>query len=113
MFDDLSVRKKLYGGFGAVIAMLLALLLVSYGNFVKLTEANNWDRHSLKVLMEAAGIEAEITDIQSIYRGFLLTGNERYLARLEESEKELARHFQELKKFTADNPGQQEQIKKN
>ena len=112
MFDDLSVRKKLYGGFGAVIAMLLALLLVAYGNFVKLTEANNWDRHSLKMLMEAAGIEAEITDIQSIYRGFLLTGNERYLARLEESEKELARHFQELKKFTADNPGQQEQIKK-
>ena len=112
MFDNLSVRKKLYAGFGAVIALLLVLLLAAYGNFVKLTEANNWDRHSLKVLMEAAGIEADITDIQSIYRGFLLTGKAHYLARLEENEKELDRHFQEVKKLTSDNPGQQEQIKK-
>lgn len=112
MFDDLSVRKKLYGGFGAVIAILLVLLLSFYGNFAKMTEANNWDRHTLEVLLAADGAEADIVDIQSEYRGFLLTGNERFLSRMTEREKGVMGHFQSLKSLTADNPSQQENIQR-
>lgn len=111
MFDDLSVRKKLYGGFGAVIAILLVLLLAFYGNFIKLTEANSWDRHTLEVLLEADSAEADIIDIQSEYRGFLLTNDERFLALMEENQKDMDRHFQEVHKLTSDNPAQQDKIK--
>lgn len=111
MFDDLSVRKKLYGGFGAVIAILLALLFTFYGNFIKLTDASGWDRHTLEVLSAADGVEADIIDVQSEYRGFLLSNNERFLTRLEENQKGMERHFQDLKKLTSDNPVQQGKIK--
>lgn len=112
MFDDLSVRKKLYSGFGAVIVILLVVLLATYGNFVQLTEANNWDRHTLQVLLAADGAEADVIDVQSEYRGYLLTGNERFVARLDENEKSLQLHFQSLKTLTSDNPGQQEKLKR-
>ena len=108
---DLSVRKKLFGGFGAVIGLLLLLLLGTYVNFVQLTDAYNWDRHSVRVLLEADGAEANITDIQSEYRGFLLTGNEAFASRLLENESSAQRHFQALQALTADNPSQYERIK--
>lgn len=111
MFNDLSVRKKLYGGFGAVIAILLVSLIAFYGNFVKLIDANNWDRHSLKVLLEVDGIEANIIDLQSRYRGFLLVNDERLLTRAKENEKGLVGHFQVIIRLTADNPDQQEKIR--
>ena len=111
MFDDLSVRKKLYGGFGAVIAILLVLLLLFYGNFAKLTDANNWDRHSLEVLLATDGVEADIIDVQAEYRGFLLTNDERFLTQMEENQKDMERHFQGIHTLTSDNPRQQEKIK--
>ena len=111
MLNDLSVRKKLYGGFGAVIAMLLVLLIASYSNFAKLTDANSWDRHTLQVLRAADGAEADIVDVQTQYRGFLLNGNERFLAQLQENEKNMKGHFQAMQQLTADNPDQQKKAK--
>lgn len=108
MFGNLSVQKKLYGGFGIVVAILLVLLVTTYGNFVRLNDANNWDRHTLKVLQEVAGVEADITDVQSEYRGFLLTGNERVVTGMEANQESLLRHLQNMKTLTAHNAGQQE-----
>ena len=110
MFVNLSVRKKLYGGFGAVIAIFLALLLAFYGNFSKLMDANIWNRHTLKVLLEVNGFESDMVDLQSRFRGFLLTNDEVFLTRAEENKKGMARHFQEILKLTSDHPGQQEKI---
>lgn len=111
MLNDLSVRKKLYGGFGAVIALLLVLLIASYSNFAKLTDANSWDRHTLQVLRAADSAEADIIDVQTQYRGFLLNGNERFLAQLQENEKNMKGQLQEMQQLTADNPDQQKKAK--
>ena len=110
MFVDLSVRKKLYGGFAAVIAILLVLLAAFYSNFAKLTEAIIWDRHTLEVLLAVDGLEADIIDVQSGYRGFLLTGNTLFVTRLKKKESDIEHHFQEIKKLTADNADQQAAI---
>ncbi len=108
---DLSVRKKLFGGFGAVIGLLLVLLFTTYVNFVELKEANDWDRHSYRVLLESDGAEAGLTEIQSDCRGFVLTGDEKYLSRLEQNQNDMRRHFATLQTLTLDNPIQQERLK--
>ena len=112
MFNDLSIQKKLYAGFGAIIVMLLALLLSSYNSFSKLGEANQLDRHTLQVLLQSHSIEATILDIQAEYRGFLLTGNERFLSRVDENERELQKLIQQIRVSIADNPAQQERLKR-
>lgn len=108
---DLSVRNKLFGGFGLVIGLFLVLLLGAYANFVKLTDARSWDRHSFEVLREADAVEGHFTQIQSDCRGFLLTGSEKYLTQLDENQTQMKRHFNALQTLTLDNPGQQQRLK--
>ena len=49
---NLSIKKKLIVGFGAIVAILLLLLSLAYNNFARLSQANAWDRHTLEVLLE-------------------------------------------------------------
>jgi len=97
MFNNLSIQKKQYAGFGAIIAMLLALLLASYNSFSNLVDANRLDRQTLNVLLGSHAVETALLDMQAEYRGFLLTGNESFLSRLDENEKELQSQLQQLR----------------
>jgi methyl-accepting chemotaxis protein WspA len=110
MLRDLSLHKKLYLGFGAIVFLLLLLLLSTYNNFALLREANNWDRHTLKVLAHSNAVEAALLDVQADYRGFLLTADERLLNRIARNRKDLSTHIQEFKQLTTDNPAQQQRI---
>ncbi|WP_420475893.1 methyl-accepting chemotaxis protein [Noviherbaspirillum sp. ST9] len=111
MFKDLSIQKKLYAGFGAIIVILLTLLLASYNSYSNLVDANRLDRHTQQVLLESHAIETSLLDIQAEYRGFLLTGNERFLSRIDENERDLKSVIQSVRMLTSDNPRQQERIK--
>lgn len=112
MLRDLSIQKKLYAGFGAIVILLLALLMSMYNNFNKLTEANSWDRHTLQLLLKSHGLEASLLDIQAGYRGYLLTANENLLQGIGEKEKEMQQYLQQAKALTADHPVQQERLRK-
>lgn len=111
MLKDLSLHKKLYLGFGAIVILLLLLLLSTYGNFRKLSEANEWDRHTLQVLVRSNAVEAALLDIQAEYRGFLLTGDERFLGRVSQNQRNLNAHLEELTRQIADNPGQVQRVR--
>ena len=50
MLRDLSIKRKLYVGFGAILAIILALLIIAYNRFNSLSEANQWDRHTMDVI---------------------------------------------------------------
>lgn len=112
MFKDLSIQKKLYAGFGTIIVILLALLVASYNSYSNLVDANRLDRHTLQVLLESHSIETSLLDIQAEYRGFLLTGNEKFLSRVDENEKDLKHFIQQARTLTADNPAQQDRLKR-
>ena len=102
MFNNLSIQKKQYAGFGAIIAMLLALLLASYISFSNLVDANRLDRQTLNALLGSHAVETALLDMQAEYRGFLLTGNESFLSRLDENEKELHTQLQQLRGSVAE-----------
>ena len=50
--NNLSIKNKLYIGFGSLVAIILLLLVMAYNNFASLTAANRWDKHTLEVLLE-------------------------------------------------------------
>ncbi|MBC7858314.1 MAG: CHASE3 domain-containing protein [Burkholderiaceae bacterium] len=109
MFADMSIKKKLYLGFGAIVAIILMLLALAYTNFSRLSEASAWDRHTIKVLLEIDQVANDILDTQVQLRGFLLTGNE---ARMKLDKTSVDQHIGKLLTLTADNPSQQERFKK-
>jgi methyl-accepting chemotaxis protein WspA len=110
MFKHLSIKKKLALGFGAIVAIIVALLSVAYANFASLSTANGWDRHTLQVLLEANRIETALLQIQTSTRGFMLTGEESLTTVIAGEEQAVQRHLAAARKLTADNPAQQQRL---
>ncbi|MGZ8288271.1 MAG: methyl-accepting chemotaxis protein [Telluria sp.] len=112
MLQDLSIKQKIYAGFGAIVGILLLLLVLAYNNFTKLSNATNLDRHTLEVLLEADQIGAQVLDIQNQIRGYVLTGEDRFLTPDVDEEALLRKHVLKAMTLTADNPAQQERLRK-
>ena len=112
MLQDLSIKQKLYAGFGAIVTILLILLVLAYNNFQKVSTATQLDRHTLEVLLETDQIGANILDIQNQVRGYLLTGDQRFLTPGIDEEALLRKNLGHVIGLTADNPAQQERMRK-
>ncbi|HEY0062750.1 MAG TPA: methyl-accepting chemotaxis protein [Telluria sp.] len=112
MLNDVSIKSKLMTGFGLIVAIILVLLVLTYQNFSKVSQASGWDRHTLEVLLEANKITSNMLEIQAEMRGFLLTGDERFLTPEINEEKILLDSIKQALKFTADNPAQQARLHK-
>jgi methyl-accepting chemotaxis protein WspA len=112
MLKNLSIKTKLAIGFGGIVAIILLLLTVAYINFSKLSTASGWDRHTLQVLLEANQIETALLQIQTSTRGFMLTGEESTTRPIPAEEEATRRHLASMLALTADNPVQQERLKK-
>ncbi|MDO8438816.1 MAG: methyl-accepting chemotaxis protein, partial [Telluria sp.] len=112
MLNSLSIKSKLFAGFGCVLAIILALLLLAYNNFNKLSVASDWDRHSLEVLDQTDQITISLVQVQTSTRGYLLTGAEAMLAPIEKEVAKGRAHLARAIELTADNPAQQERLKR-
>ncbi|RFP15725.1 HAMP domain-containing protein, partial [Duganella sp. BJB475] len=95
-------------GFGAVVAILLVLLAMAYTNFNKLSDASQWDKHTLEVLREADRTSIAVLELQSAERGYILSGDDKMLSASAEANQES--HLQKLLTLTSDNPAQQERL---
>jgi len=109
---DLSVRNKLYLGFGSIVAIVLILIAIAYSNFASLNEANGWDKHTMQVLTEIDRVNNGILRTQVEVRGYLLTGNEAVLSTEREHAVAATQNMQNAIRLTADNPRQNERLKK-
>ena len=112
MLKDLGIKTKLAIGFGAIVAIILALLLVAFTNFSKLSVASDWDRHTQEVLLEVAVIDNALLQVQSANRGFMLTGVEAIAAPLTAAETLTRKQMEKIGLLTRDNPAQQARIAK-
>ncbi|RJG08508.1 methyl-accepting chemotaxis protein [Massilia cavernae] len=112
MLQDFSIKQKIYAGFGSIVGILLVLLLLAYNNFSKLSAATERDRHTLEMLLEADQVAANLLDIQNQMRGFLLTGEERFLTPEVDEEALLRRNLALAMALATDNPAQQERLRK-
>ncbi|WP_426100857.1 HAMP domain-containing methyl-accepting chemotaxis protein [Massilia sp. TSP1-1-2] len=93
MFKNLTIRTRLYVGFGAIVSIILVLLAVSYNNFSRMSDASQLDRRTLEIMLEANKVSTAMLEIQAETRGFLLTGNERFLTPEKDERAILRSHF--------------------
>jgi len=112
MFSHFSIKHKLFAGFGAILAIFLILLGMAYNNFHRLSDASDWDRHTLEVLNETNQITTSLLQIQTSTRGFMLTGNESLVGPIAKEEGLAREHLRRALTLTADNPTQQARLRK-
>lgn len=108
------MKKSLTGHITAGIGMALALLIVnaaiSYRNTQKIVENKGWVSHTHQVLTELESTLSTLKDAETGQRGYLLTGESRYLEPYQSATARLREKLDNLQRLTADNNRQQQRI---
>ncbi len=110
--NNMSIKNKLYIGFGTIVAIILLLLILAYNNFTRLTDANSWDKHTMEVLIELDRVNNASLQIQVDTRGYILTGNETFIASERENSEKLKQYIARAVQLTADNGQQNDRLKR-
>ncbi len=103
-------RRKLFAAFGLVLAFALADAVISYRATLRLIENERWVAHTHQVLNELEATISALKDAETGQRGYLVTGDESYLAPYYASGPQIRQHLDRLRALTADNARQQRRI---
>ena len=105
-FDDLRLGRKLLVGFGVVLTLMGAQSAVAYRATLASQDASRWTEHTNAVLGAATAALSALQDVETGYRGFLLTGRDEFLEPYAAGRRAAAAKLAELRELTADNPAQ-------
>ncbi|HWY20106.1 MAG TPA: CHASE3 domain-containing protein [Candidatus Acidoferrum sp.] len=93
------------------LAILLSIGMLSYRSTVQDEEDRGWVTHTHLVLEKLQAVLIDVTEAETSQRGFILTGEEKYLEPYRAGIDQVQRDIGEVQRLTADNPRQQEAIK--
>jgi methyl-accepting chemotaxis protein len=111
-FDSWSLKKRLTLTFVAILVMAGALFSIAVVNIGKMREATDWNTHTYKVLDAGQSMLLDMVNIETGLRGFIASGDERFLEPLKAGEAKFKGDFEEAKKLTSDNAAQQARLAK-
>jgi len=100
-------KFSVVAGFTLLVLLLIANALIT-GNRLGVQSANQaWLFHTQQVLSELEQTESLLLDAETGQRGYLLTGESKYLQPYNEALSQIDSHLQRLARLTADNPVEQ------
>src|SRR5258706_5481140 len=106
----LTFQSKLIGGVSAAAALLLFVAGLSYWRLARNREDREWVVHTYQVMGQLDGILQGMTDAETGERGYILTGDDSYLAPYLRGLSEVRETSAAVRKLTADNPHQQSSL---
>jgi signal transduction histidine kinase/CHASE3 domain sensor protein len=105
---SVGLRAKLLGAFGAVLVILVTLASAAYRTTVLNQDALDAVVHTLEVIGAANGAFADLVDMETSYRGFLLTGDDMFLQPYVDADREIDDELAHVESLTTDNQAQVE-----
>jgi len=105
-----NVGMKIAAGFALALAILVAIGAVSYQSTAKLTETAKWVAHTYQVLEKLEGVLSGMKDAETGQRGYILTGEERYLEPYRDAQVSVDQKIKSLRELTKDNVNQQRRL---
>jgi len=107
---NLGFHHKLVVGLTAACFVLLLVADLTYSNLARNDLDRQWVSHTLLVLEKLSDLQSQVGDAETSQRGFLLTGDETYLAPYQRSLKRIPEGIDTIRQLTSDNPVQQNRI---
>jgi methyl-accepting chemotaxis protein len=105
-----SIGKKIGSGFGLALVVLIIVGGVSYDSTAKLIDSAEWVGHTHEVLNELDNVVSAFKDAETGQRGYVITGEARYLEPFEGARDAVDRKMKHLRELTSDNPSQQQRL---
>ena len=112
MFDTWTLRKKLALTFTAILVITGALISVALVNTGKLLETVRWNTHTYNVMKQSEKMLLDMVNIETGLRGFVASGEEKFLEPFKQGQQGFSVAFNEAKKLTSDNAAQQVRLDK-
>nr|WP_315429923.1 methyl-accepting chemotaxis protein [uncultured Albidiferax sp.] len=107
-----TLKKKLAFTFVAVLAFAGVLIGLALFNTGKLIETVKWNTHTYQVLSESDKMLLSMVNIETGLRGFVASGDEKFLEPLKQGLQDFNAHFDKAKSLTSDNASQQVRLDK-
>lgn len=108
----LSTEKQMMTFLGAGLALLIIMSAVAHRNITLLSSAAEQRRHTDVVLDTLESMLFHLKDVQAGHRGYAVTGRESYLTPHRAAVRRIGRELELFKNLTADEPLQQERLKR-
>lgn len=112
ILKNLKLGTKLGLGFGIVLTLVTAVSAIAYVSVGSLIQISGWVDHTHKVIRVGESVSASMVDMETGLRGFLVTGDEDYLAPYYSGSKNFNKLIKEGAELTSDNPTQVARWKK-
>jgi methyl-accepting chemotaxis protein len=107
---NLRLGGRILLGFGASLVVVGAAGIIAYRALGEVGESADLVTHTYKVLETLAQTVSTITEAEAGQRGYLLTGEERYLDQFQVAARQLVRPLEDLRELTKDNRNQQRRL---
>ena len=92
------------------LALLAGVGWQIHRNLETATKANLWETHTYLVIQELDRLLSTTVDVETGQRGFIITGQERYLEPYNQARSQVENHMAMLKRLTQDHPPQQQTL---
>jgi PAS domain S-box-containing protein len=99
-------RFSVITGFLILLVVLVVNTVVTRQQIAVQDRNQDWVEHTQRVLLELATVESLIRDAETSQRGFLYTGEERYLEPYNSAPADIKAHLDTLANLVSDNPTQ-------
>jgi PAS domain S-box-containing protein len=103
-------RFSVIGGFAVLLAVLVINTAVTRRQLAVQDSNQGWVRHTQQVQLELTTVESLLKDTETGQRGYLYTGEARYLEPYNAGVQQVETHLNSLAELVADNPRQQPRI---
>ncbi len=105
-----TVGMKIGTGFTLALAILVIIGAVAYRSIAKLTETAGWVAHTQQVIATLEGVLSTMKDAETGQRGYVITGDERYLEPFRTAQSTIGGELKSLRELTKDNSAQQRRL---
>jgi PAS domain S-box-containing protein len=103
-------KFSIIGGFGLLLVVLVMNAWVTMRQLATQTETAYWLGHTRQVLLELSQTESLLKDAETGQRGYLFTGDPKYLEPYTAAIGQIDSHLDRVMDLTRDNPTQQARI---
>src|SRR5207248_11107224 len=106
----MTVGTKIGIGFGLALAILVAVGASAYWSNNRFAQSTEWQQQTYKVLRQLEELHSLLADAQRGERGFLLTGDEKFLRPYHEAVRSVPGALEEARELTRDIPTHQKRM---
>ncbi len=102
--------KRITGGLGAAVAILIAISAISYQNTSRVVETIGSVENNQQISEKSLDLFSQLTEAETEQRGYLISGKDAYLKSYQQAIADIEQSIKDLRQLTAKNPKQKQQL---